>query len=111
MRETTLLRITMLIAIAGLFLLFIISKVTAFPEQVLLDEDNSYTVQGEIKRITERDKVTFITLNKVDELTVVLFKDYPVDLHQGEYIEVIGKATKDQEDNLQLVSKEIRIIK
>lgn len=101
----------MVCAIIGIIALFFISQTTQLPEGSLLEEDQSYLVEGTIKRITQRDKVTFINLEKEDEITVVLFKQYPVDLNEGDYIEVSGKASKDRDGELQLIGNEIRIIK
>ena len=111
MQERTLLRISLLCSLLGILALFFISQTVQYPESAILEEDQNYIVKGSIQRITQRDAVTFITLDKEDELTVVLFKDYPVDLHSGDYIEVMGRASKDKEDELQFIGKEVRIIK
>ena len=111
MQESTLLKISLISAILGILALLFLSETIEFPESPLLEEDRGYTVEGTIARITQRDKVTFITLQKEDELTVVLFKDYPVDLHSGDYVEVVGKASKDQDGEIQLIGNELRVIK
>jgi hypothetical protein len=111
MQESTLLKISLLSALIGILALFFISQTMQFPESPLLEEDQSYTVQGTIRRITQLDKVTFLEIEKEDELTIVLFKDYPVDLHSGDYVEAIGKASKDNEGELQLLGKEVRVIR
>ena len=98
-------------AVLGVLVLFVLSKTTKFPESPLLEEDKNYVVQGTIARITQTAKVTFIDLQKEDELTVVLFKDYPVDLHQGDYVEIMGKASKDDKGELQLIGNEVRVVK
>jgi len=111
MQESTLLKISLICAIIGIIVLFFISQTAKLPEGGLLEEDQNYLVEGTIKRITQRDKVTFINLEKEDEITVVLFKNYPVDLNEGDYIEVNGRASKDRDGELQLIGKEIRVIK
>jgi len=111
MQEKTLLKLSLICSIVGILVLFLLSSTMKSPESPLLEEDAQYTVQGTIGRITQRDNVTFIDLQKEDELTVVLFKEYPVDLHRGEYIEVIGKASKDKNGEIQLIGKEVRVIK
>ena len=111
MQESTLLKISLIFAILGILVLFFLSKTIKFPESPLLEEDGRYTVQGSIARITQRDKVTFIDLQKEDELTVVLFKDYPVDLHSGDYVEIVGKASKDKNGEIQLIGDDVRVIK
>lgn len=111
MQESTLLRICLLCSIIGIILLYFIAQHVKFPEGNLLEEDKSYVVKGTIGRITQIEKVTFIDLQKEDELTVVLFKNYPVDLHAGDYVEIIGKASKDDKGEIQLIGNEVRVIK
>lgn len=111
MQESTLFKISMTFAILGIAALFFLSYTTEFPEGKLLEEDENYVIEGTIKRINQRDKVTYINLEKQDELTVILFKDYPVDLNEGDYIEVVGKASKTDEGEAQLIGKEVRVLK
>ncbi len=111
MQESTLLKLSLFCLIIGIIILFYLSNTIKFPESPLLEEDGNYNVQGSITRITQREKVTYIELQKEDELTVILFKDYPVDLHSGDYVEIIGKASKSPEGEIQLIGKEVRVIK
>ena len=111
MQESTLLKISLVCAILGILVLFFLSKSLKPIESSILEENQNYVVKGSISRITQRDKVTFIDLQKEDELTVVLFKDYPVDLNKGDYVEVIGKASKDRNGELQFIGNELRVIK
>ena len=111
MQEKTLLKLSLLCAIIFIVILFYLSQTIKFPESPLLKEDGNYNVKGSIARITQTEKVTFIELQKEDELTVILFKDYPVDLHTGDYVEIIGKASKDENGEMQLIGKEVRIVK
>jgi hypothetical protein len=111
MHEKTLLKIALVFSILGIIALFFISQNVKLTSSTILEEDGKYLVEGEIQRITQRDKVTFIDLQREDPLTVVLFKDYPVDLHKGDYIEVSGKASKDQDGEMQLIGNDVRVIK
>jgi len=110
MHEKTLLKISLISGIIGVIALFLISQTAKIPEGGLLEDEGLYTVKGEIKRITELDEVTFVTIDREDDLTVIMFKDYPVDLHKGEFIEVIGKASE-RDGEVQLIGNQIRIIK
>lgn len=111
MQESTLLKLTLLSAVLGLIFLFFISKTIETGEGSLLEQDKTYLVRGTINRITERDSVTFIDLQKEDELTVVLFKDYPIDLHKGDYVEIKGTASEGLDGELQLIGKDVRVVK
>ncbi len=111
MKESTLLKISLISAIVGVIALYFISQTIKIPSSSLLEEDNTYDVQGSVARITEKEKVTYIDLQKEDELTVILFKRYPVDLHKGDYIEVTGKASKSDTGELQLIGNEVRVVK
>ena len=44
-------------------------------------------------------------------MAIVLFKDYPVDLNSGDYVEVLGKTAKDKKGELQIIANEDRVIK
>lgn len=111
MQESTLLKITLLCAVLGVIILFFISKTIQVKENSILEQDKTYLVKGTIARITERESVTYLNLQKEDELTVILFKDYPVDLNQGDYVEVKGTASSGTDGELQLMGKEVRVVK
>lgn len=111
MHESTLFKICFISAIIGIAALYLISKNTTFPESPILEKDKSYVVKGTIERITERESVTYINLQKEDELTVILFKKYPVDLNQGDYIEVKGSASESDDGEMQFIGKEVRVVK
>jgi len=110
MQERTLLKISLISALLGIIGLFFVSQVAEVPEGVLLEDESQYVLKGSINKITELDSVTFLELKREDEVTVVLFKDYPVDLHKDEYVEVIGTA-QESDGEVQLIGKEIRVIK
>ncbi len=111
MQEKTLLKISLIFGILGIFILFLLSQIIKPVQSPILEEDQNYLVKGEINRITQTSKVTFIDLKKEDELTVVLFKNYPVDLHKGDYVEITGQATKDRNGTMQFIGNELRVIK
>ena len=111
MQERTLLKIAMISSIMGILLLFLISNFNQFETSAILEDETNYLIQGEVKRVTELDKVTFLEISKEDDITVVLFKDYPVDFRKGEFIEVLGKSSKNERNEIQIIGKEVRIIK
>lgn len=111
MQESTLLKIALLVALLGVSVLFFISQNYEAQESPLLEKDTNYVVKGTVSRVTQLDSVTFIELQKEDLLPVVLFKNYPVDVNKGDYVEILGKAGEDQQGNLQFNGKELRVIK
>jgi len=111
MQESTLLKIALLCSVIGVAILYIISSSIKVPDSSLLEKDKGYLVKGTISRITEKESVTYLTLQKEDELTVILFKDYPVDLNQGDYVEVKGTTSESDEGEIQLIGKEVRVVK
>ena len=74
MQEATLLRIAIVCTFMGIAALLILSLHMKLPEQPILENDESYLIQGEITRITQKESVSYIDLHKGDDLTVVLFK-------------------------------------
>jgi hypothetical protein len=110
MQEKTLLKISLICAILGILALFLLSQNSKPSVSPIMEEDKNYVVKGTIGRITQLDEVTFIDLNKEDRLNVVLFKDYPVDLNKGDFVEITGKASKGR-DGMQFIGKELRVAK
>jgi hypothetical protein len=111
MQESTLLKLAMIFSIIGVIILYFISQTIKFPEGTLMEEDSNYAIQGTIEKVTQKESITYLDLKRGDNLNVVLFKDYPVDLNKGDYVEIIGKASKDQNGEMQLIAKDVRVVK
>ena len=111
MRETTLLRASIVITFLGLSALIILSLQTTLPQRAVLQEDDYALISGSINRITQLEKVTFLDVHTDGDISVVLFKEYPVDLHKGDFIEARGKTQKGNDGELQFIAKEVRVIK
>lgn len=112
MKESTLLKIALVIALVGVIILFFISDEVKIDEKTIdqLDGvDENVLVKGIVTRITELETVSFIEITQENKITVVLFKDYPIDLKEGEVVEVLGK-TEEYKGEFEIIGKEVRVV-
>ncbi len=96
MREKTLFKIALISAILGIILLFILSqqeeKKTIVKSMEEASGQKSVKVQGQITKLTDKEKVAFMEIlwEKPETVEVVLFKDKNLSLQQGDYVEIEG---------------------
>lgn len=112
MKESTLLKIALLVSLVGIIILFSISENITIDEKTInqLDRtDEEVLLRGIVTRVTELETVSFIEITQENKITVVLFKDYPIDLKEGEVVEVIGK-TEEYKGEFEIIGKEVRVI-
>jgi len=97
MKEKTLFKLALTCSIIGLCVLFFISDNIVVKEIDVgkIDFDDigkEVRVIGKIIRVSDTDKVMFLEVSqeKIEDVTVVLFKDEVVVLKEGDYVELIG---------------------
>ena len=98
MKEKTLFKIAIICSLIGLVGLFFVSdKITVKRIDVgkITDSDVGKEVRviGKIERVSDTDKVMFLEVGqeKVERISVVLFKEEEIRLKEGDYIELIGE--------------------
>ncbi len=95
MKEKTLLRIAIIGALSGVFLLYVIS------DNIELDESsiekikgeemgNDVKVRGVVKDVFNGEKISIITITQPEEMKVLIMEN--VSFSEGDYIEVIGEV-------------------
>ena len=97
MQEKALTKIALITTLLGLVGLFVLSTSTEVPVSTadsLAEEADGKTVKirGVIIESRDLEKVAFLTVaeEKMETTTVVLFKDHPLDLSEGAYVEIEG---------------------
>ncbi len=115
MKEKTLLKISLICALVGLYALFLInerisvdSKTIAEINSTLLEKDIS--VRGEITRVTQTDGLYLINIKDKSnkEITIVVFRDQELELKKGNIVNVEG-TIKDYKGNLEILAKKIEL--
>lgn len=114
MKEKTLLRIALLCSVTGIALLFIISENIEIDEKAIdkinMDNIGDYVkIKGTVAKIIETEEVMILNIEQPAQITVFLFKNKPVTLNEGNYIEVIGKI-EDYEGKTEIIADKIRVI-
>jgi len=94
MKEKTLLRIAIIGALVGIFLLYVISGSITLDETSvgrIEDEEigNDVKVKGRVKDVFNGEKLSIITISQPSDMKVLLFDN--VSMSEGDYIEVIGE--------------------
>ena len=117
MREKLLLKIALIVSLAGLLVLYIISDNIAIKEQTLekitlVNKDEMVKVKGTVSRLTDTDKVTIMEIMQPTEITIVLFKgsNESTPIKEGNEVEIIGKVD-DYEGNLEIIAQRARIVR
>ena len=113
MQDKVLLKLSLLWALVGLFLLLLIANFTQPPEiKAIQLEDNLdkiVLVEGEVMNIIPRDTVTFIDLqDSSGKIRVVLF-DKLNSINQGDKIQVRGRVEL-YKGELEVIADEIKLI-
>lgn len=99
MKEKTLFKIALLCSVMGIIGLFFFSEhVEVERKDVyrITDEDigKEIKVIGRIERVNNTEKVIYLQIGqeKIETVSVVLFKDSDLKLEKGDYVELIGKV-------------------
>ena len=98
MKEKTLFKIAAVCSLIGLVVLFFVSGHITIKEidvGKINGEDVGQEVKviGRIERVSDTDKVMFLQVGqeKVETISVVLFKEGKIGLKEGDYIELVGE--------------------
>ena len=110
MKETTLLKISLLCSILGLLALYIASSsidVKDYRNGVTkVDED--VRLAGTIEKITKKDNVAFIKLRQDSRMDVVAFLNGDMKLGEGDKVEVTGRV-QEYNGKEEIVAQKIRV--
>jgi DNA/RNA endonuclease YhcR with UshA esterase domain len=111
MQEKTILKISILITLIGLMILFVLSEslelnVVNKIDQVPAEEE--VKMSGIIGKVTNSEKVTFLKLEaeKKEFVDVLLFQSEPLSLHQGDYVEITG-TVEEYEGKKEIIANKI----
>ncbi|MAG47960.1 hypothetical protein CL617_05110 [archaeon] len=116
MKENTLLKVAILCSFIGLYILFLINEKTSVDstsiESITNESINQEVeVKGEITRITETPGLYLLNIkdNSQKEITVVVFKDSPLNLTKRNIINVYGKI-EDYKGQLEIIANKIEVL-
>lgn len=116
MNEKKLLKIALSCSLIGLFILFIFSDNISIDEKdisKIKDEEIGRDVRviGKVNKVTNMDKVAFLEISqeKIEEITVVLFKDKNISLFPGMRVEIVG-SIEDYNGEKEIIGNRVTII-
>lgn len=106
MKEKTLLKISLVITILGIIMLFFISKTLDINENIISADniDKEIKVTGLVTKVTETDKVTFLEISKPEKVTACVFDK--VDIKVDDKVTVEGEL-EEYNGKLELIARRI----
>lgn len=112
MNEKTLLRISLVISIAGLIVLFMLSSRLKIDESMInsLDgtEESAVLVTGSVVEVSQRNTTTMLRIQKEEILPVVVFGK-ALSVQEGDLIQARGKLSK-KDGKVELIADELRVV-
>jgi len=117
MDENILLKASIACTVIGLIVLYIIAGKMEINETTINRitsgmSDDDVIVKGSVSRVTDKENIMIIELEKKEKLSVVMFKqNYPgfIDLSKGDYIEVTGKV-EDYNGEKEIIAENVRFL-
>ena len=112
MKEKTLLKVAIICALIGVFILYIVSENITIDETSISNIEkeqigNDVKVKGVVKDAFNGEKVSIITITQPDDMKVVVYGN--VNLKEGDYIEVIGEIDE-YNGELEVIGNRVRVI-
>jgi len=115
MHNNTLLKIALLGSVIGVGLLFLLSSSIEIDEQLIskLDEVREgelVEVSGVVVSLNDLGKVMYLDIEerKIEDVSVVLFKDGRVKVREGDYVKVIG-SVEEYNGEKQIIGSKVEV--
>lgn len=115
MKERNLFKISLIGSIVGLVILWLISTQMGLSESPIdqiddIPEGEEVLIRGVLTKIGGNEKVAFLDVaqEKIESVTVVLFKDSDVELSVGDYVEVEG-TVEDYLGKKEIIGNQIEV--
>lgn len=114
MQESTLLKVSLIVSLIGIFLILLISEKISLPTSNinLINEthiDKNVKVKGIVESIAETPGLIILTLkDTTGSITVIIFKDEELKLEKNSLIEVEGTVVK-YKNKLEINAKKVKI--
>ncbi len=115
MKEKTLIKLSFITSIIGIvILLFIMDKIELSKSNISNltqnDIDKKIKIKAELLRITETPGLYLLNVKDFSgEISVVVFKDEPINLTKGDILEIEGQVTN-YKDKIEIIAKKITIL-
>ena len=115
MKETTLLKISILVSVLGVFFLMVISELShielsKISDITKKDLETKVKIQGKLLSIQETPGLYILTVTDfTSTIVIIVFKEDPLELKKNSNIEIEGKVTEYQ-GKLEIIADTIKYI-
>ncbi|MEA3430820.1 MAG: OB-fold nucleic acid binding domain-containing protein [Nanoarchaeota archaeon] len=111
MKEKTLLKVSLIITLAGITILFIMSQSLDINEKIISTDNigKDVKITGLVTRITDKENVMFIEISKPDKINACIFKNKinNIDIKVNDKVTVEGEI-EEYKGNLELIINKIK---
>jgi len=112
MQEKTLLKIAIISALAGIFLLYLVSDNITIDESSIGNIENEeigrdVKVMGVVEDVFNGEKISIITISQPSDMKVILYDN--VSISEGDYIEVIGEIDE-YNGEMEVIGNRVRVV-
>ena len=112
MKEKTLLKTAIICALAGVFLLFLVSDNIEVEESSIakIEEEEigrDVKVKGVVEDIFKGKKISIITVTQPSDIKIVVYEN--ISVNKGDYIEVIGEIDEYKGER-EVIGNRVRVI-
>ena len=110
MKESTLLKVSLISALVGILILFVFSSKMDLSDSIISgidqnDDSSLVKINGVVTEVSVRNSTTIINVAQLDKISVFVFNS-DVELIRGDYIEVTGKM-QEYEGKTSLIADKI----
>jgi len=110
MKDSTLLKISLIISILGILILFFIADNSKIKEVEVNKlehyKDKTVKIKGIIEEVTKTESATFIKVKQPNLVEVVVFE--ALNLSKGNYVEITGKVDE-YNDEYEILADKIKV--
>lgn len=117
MKESTLLKISLVISLTGLLALYLISENIEIKEKniekiTIENKDEFVKLNGIVSNLVNSEKVMILEITQPQEITVVLFKNKnsSININQGNEVEIFGKVDE-YNGKMEIIADRVRVMR
>ncbi len=110
MHEKTIFKVSLIVTVLGLLLLFLLAEETTLPSLETVDNlpsNKPVSLEGIVTKLTKKETVYFITLDSFrrEKTSIILFPEEEIFLKEGNFIRVEGAVQEYKGENEIIASK------
>lgn len=114
MEEETLLKVALVCSLTGVLILLFLSEIIEVKQYQIKDInkkliEKTIKVSGKVERVTQTPGLLIFDINdNTGTITVVIFKEDPIDIQENIEVNIEGKVTQ-YKDKLEIIAEDVSL--